>query len=352
MATAGSLVALDGSHGEGGGGLFRTALAMSALTQQSVKITGIRSGTAFPGMDVEDVVLARALATSCDGECVGLELGSDTLVFHPTARPCNLNGQLEAPEGPRKANALVVLSSLLGVLGKAGAYSSIACSGETYGANALTYDYFANVSLYACRKMGLYAFTEQARAGFGRESDGLVTMDIEPSGIDHLDWGMRGKLVGCKAVVSTSQLPSAIGQRGVAHLSNLAGNFGLPIEVDWKDVPSDRPGAFVTVWALYEHGAGGATSIGQKGLRVEALAQSAFQTLTKWMETDSTVDPHLPDQILIPAVLAEGDVTFKTSRLTSRFLTSVWVVKQFLPIHLTVRGKEDGPGVVTIRRGS
>jgi RNA 3'-terminal phosphate cyclase (ATP) len=80
------------------------------------------------------------------------------------------------------------------------------------------------------------------------------------------------------------------------------------------------------------------------------LAQGAFEELFAWLRSDATVDPYLTDHLLLPAVLAEEPSTWKVSRLTKRFLTMVWVVKQFTPIHITVRGTEDGPGTVTIRR--
>ena len=90
--------------------------------------------------------------------------------------------------------------------------------------------------------------------------------------------------------------------------------------------------------------------MGTRGLRMEHLVQNSFESLLRWMATDATVDPYLADQLLLPACFAEEPSVFKTPRLTKRFLTGVWVVKQFLPIHITVKGKEDGPGTVSIRR--
>ena len=92
-------------------------------------------------------------------------------------------------------------------------------------------------------------------------------------------------------------------------------------------------------------------SIGAQGVRAETVAQQAFEELLDWMSGSSTVDPYLADQLVIPLAFAEGSSSFTVSRLTKRFLTIVWVIKQFLPIHLTVRGTENGPGVVTIVRG-
>ena len=87
------------------------------------------------------------------------------------------------------------------------------------------------------------------------------------------------------------------------------------------------------------------------GVRPEFVAQQAFEEMFDWMSSSATTDPYLADQILLPLALAETSSTFTVSRLTQRFLTIVWVVKQFLPIHITVRGSENGPGTVTIQRG-
>jgi RNA 3'-terminal phosphate cyclase (ATP) len=83
---------------------------------------------------------------------------------------------------------------------------------------------------------------------------------------------------------------------------------------------------------------------------VEALCQGAFEELLEWQQSPSTVDPYLIDQLLIPMVLAQGDVTLRVSRLTSRFLTSVWAVRQFTPLPLVIKGTEGAPGVISIKR--
>ncbi len=353
MPALGSPILLDGSHGEGGGALIRAALVMSALTQQPVRIDNVRGGTKYPGLDYEDVLLIRALAQSTAAEVIGVEVGNTTVSFLPTRRAHPLNENLDLPEDEtllRGASAPVVMNALLPVLGRTGAYSSVSLSGETYGHRSLGFDYFESVTIPALRKLGLYAFPDQELAGFGRESRGRLTMDVEPSAIQALDWSTRGKLVSFHGMVTTAELASSVGERGCAHLEKLAESAKLPIEVQMNPVDARSAGAFVTVWAEFERGIGGATSMGQRGIKMETLAQTAFEDMLDWLSGDATVDPFLADQLLIPACLAEGETTFRTSRLTQRFTTSVWVIKQFLPIHVTVRGADGEPGVITIRR--
>lgn len=347
-----TLVKIDGTHGEGGGALVRTALLMSALTQQPTQIECVRGATNYPGLDSEDVTLARALADICQAETTGAEIGSETISFHPTSPPRGFKGRIESErnESQRGANSLVVLNSLLPVLARSGVYSSLIVEGETYGANALSYDYFANVTLAALKKIGLYAFPELVRAGFGRESNGSVALDVEPSSLAGLVWTDRGSLQAVKAVVATSSLQPSVGDRISSHLTRMAQNAGLKLRVEKWDVEANGRGAFVTAWATYERGMGGGTAIGGQGIRAEAMAQKAFEELYAWMATPSTVDPYLGDQLLLPLVLAESSSVFSVSCLTQRFLTMVWVVKQFTPIHITVRGAENGAGTVTIQR--
>jgi RNA 3'-terminal phosphate cyclase (ATP) len=352
MAAPGSPIVIDGSHGEGGGALVRTCLVMSSLTQQPVRIDGVRSGTKYAGLDYEDLVLMQALAKSSAAEMTGAAVGSTTVSFLPTRRARGLSGNLDLPEddGRRGASVPVVLGALLPVLARTGVYSQVSLSGETYGNRSLSFDYFQNVTVAASRKMGVYGFPDQELAGFGRESRGRITMDVEPSAFQALDWSVRGKLIGCRALVTTAELPTSVAQRGVAHLETMAEHARVPLEVESNPVDSHTPGAFITVWAVCERGMGGATAMGDRGLRVETLAHSAFEGMLDWLATDATVDPFLADQLLVTACLAEGETTFRTSRLTQRLLTSIWVIKQFLPIHITVRGSEDHAGVIAIKR--
>jgi len=344
-------IRLDGAHLEGGGALVRTALTMSALTLTPVHIANVRGNAPTPGISTEDLTVARALGLATDAETSGAR-GDHEMVFTPTRRPTGLNESIYPVEDEtdEHANALVVLHSLLPVMARTGVFSKITCRGETFGHGVLSYDYFLNVTLAAHRRMGLYAYPELALAGFGRGSRGEVRLEVEPSSIHGIDWSKRGELISIGAAVATAELSSAVAARGVAHLERLAQHAKVPVHVESFDVRSRQPGAFVTVFAEFEQGFGGATAMGRRGVRMEMLAQNAFDSFLDWYNGPATTDAFLSDQILVTAAMAESESTFTVSKLTSRFLTTVWVIKQFLPIRITVRGQEGEPGLVTVRR--
>jgi RNA 3'-terminal phosphate cyclase (ATP) len=351
MTAPGATLSIDGAHLEGGGALIRTALAMSALTLQPVKIANARGNANRPGLTTEDLTIAHALGLACGAEVIG-GVGEHDLSFCPARRPVGLNERVEPEpdETDPHSNALVVLHSMLPVMARAGVYSKLTCFGETFGHNVLSYDYFVNVTLGAHRRFGLYAYPELSLAGFGRGSRGEVRLEIEPSSIHGVDWATRGKLISCCAVAATAELAPNISGRAASHLSLLGANAKIPLQIETFNVRSRSTGAFVTVFAEFENGFGGATAMGRRGLRMEAVAQSAFDTFLEWYRGDWTVDPFLADQLLVTAALAETDSTFFVQKLTARFLTTVWVIKQFLPIRITVRGHEGEEGLVTVRK--
>ncbi len=352
MSASSALIVIDGSHGEGGGALIRAAMGMAAITQQPFKLNNVRQGTKFPGLDAEDITLIKVLAESCGAEVQGVERGSEYFSFLPTRRPRGLSKKIEADrnESMRGPNALILLTALIPVFTRSGSYCSLIAEGETFGTHALSYDAFSNVTLPAFRKFGVHAFPDLLRAGFGRDSNGEVGLDIEPSAVNGIQWMTRGTLKTVGAVVTTCGLPGLVGERGISHLKKLAQSANLPLVVDRRDVEGRGPGAYVTIWAEYENGLGSGAAMGSRGIRIENLAQMAFEECYEWMASDATIDPYLADQILLLAVLAETPSFFKVSRLTKQFLTAVWVVKQFTPIHITVIGSENGPGEVTVKR--
>ena len=221
MAVLGAPVVLDGSYGEGGSALIRMALQMASITQQPMRIDGVRSGTKFPGLTLEDIAIIRALGKITSAETVGVANGSTSFSFLPTRQPQGLKGPIEvgAREGETAfANACVVLNTIVPVVARSGVYSETTMRGETYGLGALSYDYFANVTMKAHRQFGLHAFPDQVIAGFGRASQGELGLEVEPSQIQGSNFEDRGKHLATHALVTLSELPDQVGVRGVAHL--------------------------------------------------------------------------------------------------------------------------------------
>ena len=83
----GEHIAIDGSHGEGGGQLLRTAVTLSAITGQALVIEHIRAGRRTPGLAAQHLTAVLSVAKLCEAEVAGATLSSETLSFRPKVRP-------------------------------------------------------------------------------------------------------------------------------------------------------------------------------------------------------------------------------------------------------------------------
>lgn len=351
-ATAQPMV-LNGSHGEGGGALLRTALSIAALTQQPVRIHNVRGAMRKTGLHAEDLAFVHALGESTRADLSGDELGHNDLTFTPTRSPRPIHHRLDIGEyekGGVPGNALIVLEALLPVLCRAGGYSKLVAHGETYNPNTLTFDAFERVSLAAHRRQGLVAFPTQVVAGFGYAARGEVGLEIEPSSLQGIEWTTRGKLREAQAVIAYAELQPTIAERGASEAKRLMELLKLEVEPEIVEVRSRTPGVHVTLMAEFERGFGVGSAMGQRGVKVENVVNHAFDAFAEWFRSDATVDPYLADQLLLPAVLAGQPSSFTTSRVTQRLITMSWVIKQFLPSHITVLGREGERGAITISR--
>ena len=353
MPSAPDPITLNGSYGEGGGALLRTAVAVASLTQQPLHIYSVRGALRKPGLTSEDLTFIDALGDCTRAEVEGAGLESDELKFRPRSLPRPLVSSYDVgahEKGKVPGNALILLTAMIPILARSGGYSEVAVRAETHNEKTIGFDAFDRVTVPAFQRFGLYAFGRLVAPGFGYGSKGEVAVEVEPSLPNPVEWADRGALLRLGAAVSTGDLGEAAGAAAAAALSEVSKSRGLDLEVDLAALSSKSKGATVTVWAEFERGFGsGSAALGREGT-IEETATLAFHRFTEWFDTDATVDPYLADQLLLVAAQAEGKTVFTTHMVTQRLLTMAWVVRQFLPIHITVLGQEGGPGTVTIER--
>lgn len=347
-----NLITIDGSHGEGGGALLRTALSMSVLTQQAVQINGIRTGTKYVGLDVEDITLIKVLRQLSNADVTGLEPGSMSLLFAPKRSVRPLRGEIvtERNEQGRGSNALVIASTLVPILSKSGGLSSFTVTGETHTNFSMTYDYFQGVLAPLWRKMGLFVTADLERAAFSRSEDGMVSFEVEPSALEGVQWAERGNSKLLRASITTVGKNATFSERASSHLQKLAHNTKQKIDISTFESEGDGLGGYVATWMQYERGIGGGGEAGQKNSRPEQVAQAAFEKCFEWMTDDTTLDEIGGEHVLLPACFASTNTEVTISALSNRLLTSIWVIKQFSPVRIVVRGNQGQPGTLTIQR--
>src|SRR5438128_1595711 len=85
------MITIDGSFGEGGGQILRTALSLSLSTRMPFRIENIRAGRQRPGLLRQHLTAVAAASDIGNAHVEGAVLGSTTLTFTPKAvRPGRL----------------------------------------------------------------------------------------------------------------------------------------------------------------------------------------------------------------------------------------------------------------------
>src|SRR5215831_17631015 len=77
------MISIDGSFGEGGGQILRTALGLSLFTGQPFRIEKIRAGRKNPGLLRQHLTAVKAAAKISQAEITGANIGSTQLTFAP-----------------------------------------------------------------------------------------------------------------------------------------------------------------------------------------------------------------------------------------------------------------------------
>src|SRR5882757_7835175 len=77
------MIVIDGSYGEGGGQILRTALSLSLITKKPFRIEKIRAGRKKPGLLRQHITCVQAAKEIGRADSNGDSLGSTQLTFNP-----------------------------------------------------------------------------------------------------------------------------------------------------------------------------------------------------------------------------------------------------------------------------
>ena len=352
------MLALDGSYGEGGGQILRTALTLSTITGRPVHIERIRAGRKNPGLQPQHLTAVRAAAAICGAQLEGDEPSSQALTFTPggPARPGEYTFDVaEAARGGSAGSVGLVLQTMLLPLALQQGESHLTLRGGTHVPWAPSVSYLNHVFLPVLARMGLRVQIELAQWGFYPAGGGEIRVQIEGKGtmLHPIQLTDRGKLRRVWGTAAVMNLPAHIPQRMAARAYNVLEKAGIRAQVEPCRLRGAGPGAGIFLFAEYESTAGcvsaGFTAYGHKGLPSERVAEAACNELLTYHLSDDPVDPHLADQLVLPMLAARGTSKIATSQISRHLLTNVWVSQQFLPKNLDVEGKQGAAGTLVAK---
>jgi RNA 3'-terminal phosphate cyclase (ATP) len=331
-------VVLDGSEGEGGGQILRSALALSLITRRPLRVTRIRARRPRSGLLHQHLAAVRAAAAVGEAEVEGDAKGSMDLSFRPRALR---GGAHRFAVGSAGSTTLVIQTILLPLLA-AEEPSRVVVEGGTHNPWAPPFEFLARAFLPALVRMGARAELRLERRGFAPAGGGRITAAVEPSALAPLDATQRGVFLEGRADVLLSGLPAHVGEREAAVLAERLRPPRWTIRIDAEEAPLG-PGNAVVVEARGEHATEVAVAFGAPRIPAERVARDAARRIQAWLDADVPVGEHLADQLLLPLAIAGG--AFVTcAPLSSHARTNAEVIARFLP-ERPIRFEGDGSRV-------
>jgi RNA 3'-terminal phosphate cyclase (ATP) len=319
------MIEIDGSEGEGGGQILRSALSLSMFTDQAFRLRNIRAKREKPGLMRQHLTALQAAAAVCNAKITGAEVGSGEITFRPGRVKA---GDYQFAIGTAGSTTLV-LQTVLPPLLTAAAPSSIRITGGTHNKACPPVDFLQRAYLPLVERMGPKVQLGLVRHGFYPRGGGEILARVTPSArLTPITLMERGARKSGYAEAYISGIPMHVASRELEivgkmlnwpaeslHIRGLSGEFG--------------PGNALTITVEHEHITEVFTGFGEKGVSAENVAKRAVDAARNYLSSEAPVGPHLADQLLLPMALAGGG-EFVTMPVTQHFESHVEIIKAFL----------------------
>ena len=200
------VIEIDGSYGEGGGQIVRTACALSCLTGVACRIRQIRAGRRNPGLRAQHCTALKGLALMCSAKTSSLKVGVEQISFSPNSIQ---KTELDLDTGTAGSVSLVLQALLLAALGSSSREIRFLLRGGTDVPGAPSCDFVKHVKLNVLQKMGYRVDLRILKRGYYPKGGGIVKVKVRPP---------EGTLL------EPLQMPSAatdpLSSQGISHASD------------------------------------------------------------------------------------------------------------------------------------
>lgn len=334
---------IDGSYGEGGGQLLRSAIALSCITKKPIKVYNIRSRRPNPGLQHQHLTAIKAAAEIAKADVRGLAVGSTTVFFEPR----EIEGGKYEFDVKTAGSVTLVMQAILPILCFAKSPSEVAIIGGTDVPWSPTIDYFKHVVVENLKRIGVDAEVHLVKRGHYPRGGGRAILRVRPiSRILPLSMINRGKILNVRGISHCTNLPEHVAARQAKAAIDVLRSEIEDVEIEEERSEGLGPGSGIALWANVEGSPRiGADAIGAKGKPAEEVGREAANKLLEELKSEMALDRHMGDMIVLYMAMAEGESRIGVSSLTLHTETMLWLTEKFFNVKWSVE-KSDGKAII------
>lgn len=323
------MLEIDGSYGEGGGQLVRTAVALSAVTGKGIRVTNIRKNRPNPGLKQQHLKALETAAKICQAQISGLFPGSTELSFVPVEIK---GGKYDIDIGTAGSITLF-LQCIMPALPFAKEEVELTIKGGTDVAWSPTMDYLQHVTFSALKQLGYSGSVTLKKHGYYPKGGGKVSAYFKPCRLQGFHFLKEEEKI--KGISHASNLPAHVPLRQAEAASTRLMEAGYPSQIETQSFEAFSTGSGITVWTGYM----GGSALGKRGLPAEKVGKDAADEIILELRAGASVDTYLADQ-LIPYMALAGNSSYTVRELSLHTKTNIWVTEQFLDVNFKIEKKE------------
>lgn len=325
------MIEIDGSQGEGGGQVLRTALSLSLLTGKPFHLSKIRAGRPKPGLMRQHLTSIEAAVKISGAKTKGVLANSQEIFFEPGAIQA---GDYFFAIGTAGSTTLV-LQTILFPLFATGKPSTVIIEGGTHNPASPPFDFLERTFAPILRRHNLILDLKLERHGFYPAGGGRIVAHIIP--------GPKFNEAS-ESSTSLSMIETTTNHRfsATAIFANLATHIPkreLDIVREKLDLTEDRlkirevvangPGNALLIDVVAGNTVEVFTRFAEKNISAERVAGDLIREVMDFVSSQAPVGPHLADQLLLVlAYLGKGE--FLTGKPTRHTITNKDIINLFV----------------------
>ena len=335
------MIEIDGSYGEGGGQILRTAVALSAIIGEDIHVTNIRRNRPKEGLKPQHLMSIETAAALCDADIEGAFPGSTDIYFSPS----EIKGINNTISIGTAGSIPLLMQAIMPIAIFAKERTKLRISGGTDVAWSPSIDYLREVTLKALKMMGYQAEINLIERGYYPQGGGVAEIEITPSDLKGFYYAYENKSENSiiHGVSHCSRLPEHVAKRQAESAIRILGEIGKEADIGITSDNFRSTGSGITLWS----GLCGSVSIGKKGLPAEEVGEHAAKEMLDELLFGAEVDVHVADQ-LIPYMGLAGEGSFTVREVSKHCLTNIHITEKMLDVRFSINQDKEKKGPVEI----